>query len=149
MESLKSIIQNAIESEVESYEFYAAAAKKMQDASAKALFNELAEEELKHREILLNLDLSKMQPIPTDKLPDFGISEDVEKPVLSVEMKYVDAIALAMKNEEEAMTIYANLAKCSDNPEQQRLFEKLASMEKGHKARLEEIYNNAAFAEVW
>lgn len=149
MINLETIIKNAIASEVESYEFYAAAANKMADPSAKALFKELAEEELKHQEILKELDLSSMQPIPTDKLPDFKISESTDKPFLSIDMKYVDAIALAMKEEEEAMLIYANLAKCMDNPQQKELFEKLADMEKGHKARLESIYTNAAFAEVW
>ena len=33
--------------------------------------------------------------------------------------------------------------------EQKRIFTELASMERGHKARLEDIYTNMAFPEVW
>jgi rubrerythrin len=29
------------------------------------------------------------------------------------------------------------------------VFEQLANMEKGHKARLEDIYTNMAYPEVW
>lgn len=146
---LEAIIKMAIENEVDAYQFYSAAAQKMKDASARDLFIELAEEEQKHCEILSNLDLSSLRKIPTDKLPDFDLSAEVDKPVLSIDMTFVDAIALAMKNEEEAMVLYAGLAAASDNPEEQKLFKSLSDMEKGHKARLEEIYSNAAYAEMW
>lgn len=147
--NLEAIMQMAIENEIDAYEFYTAAAGKMNDPSAKSLFLELAAEEKKHQEILSNLDLSNFEKIPTSKLPDFGISEQIDKPVLSIEMTFVDAISLAIKNEEEAMLLYAGLAAASDNAEQQKLFTSLSEMEKGHKARLEEVYNNAAYAEMW
>ncbi len=148
-QTLEDIINSAIESEVAAYQFYSAAAQKMTDPSAQALFSELAEEEKQHEETLANLDLSNMQSIPTYDLPDLGIAEEIEKPVLSIEMAFVDAIALAMKNEEEAMILYDLLSKCTDNPEQQHLFQSLSAMEKGHKARLEDIYKNAAYAQIW
>ncbi len=147
--NLESIIKSAIDSEIDAYNFYLAAAEKMVDASAKALFNELADEEKSHELMLSELDLSAFKSIFTYDLPDFNIAEGVDKPVLSVEMSFADAIALAMKNEEEAMLLYATLAKVAENAEQQKLFQALSDMEKGHKARLEGIYNNAAYAEVW
>lgn len=146
---LVAIIKMAIENEIDAYEFYTAAAQKINDASATSLFLELAAEEKKHQEILSNLDLSNFEKIPTDKLPDFGIAEQIDKPVLSIDMTFVDAISLAIKNEEEAMLLYAGLALASDDAEQQKLFNSLSEMEKGHKARLEEIYSNAAYAEMW
>jgi rubrerythrin len=48
-------------------------------------------------------------------------------------MKPVDVIALAMKNEEEAMEMYTKMAECSTDAEQKRMFEAPANMEKGHK----------------
>lgn len=147
--NLESIIKSAIDSEIDAYNFYLAAAEKMVDASAKDLFNELADEEKSHELMLSSLDLSAYKSIFTYDSPDFHIAEVVDKPVLSVEMSFADAIALAMKNEEEAMLLYAALAKLSEDAEQQKLFQALSDMEKGHKARLEGIYNNAAYAEVW
>ncbi len=147
--TIEDIIRCAIDSEIDAYNFYFAAAQRMTDPAAKALFTELAAEEKDHQLILANLDLSEIGPIPTYDLPDFSISENVDKPNLSIDMSFSDAIALAMKNEEEAMLLYAALAKLADNPEQKKLFQELSDMEKGHKVRLEEIYNNAAYAEEW
>ncbi len=147
--TLEDIITFAIDSEIDAYNFYLAASQKMIKPAAKALFTELAEEEKNHQVMLANLDLSEIGPIPTYDLPDFSISENVNKPNLSISMPFRDAIALAMKNEEEAMILYAALAKLASNPEQQKLFQELSNMEKGHKARLEKIYNNAVYAKRW
>jgi rubrerythrin len=64
-------------------------------------------------------------------------------------MKFVDAIVLAMKKEEEAMIMYRRFADASSNPEQKEMFLQLARMEQGHKARLETIYTDTAFVEAW
>lgn len=147
--TLEDIITFAIDSEIDAYNFYLAASQKMIKPAAKALFTELAEEEKSHQVILANLDLSELGPIPTYDLPDFGISEGVDKPNLSIDMSFADAIALAMKNEEESILLYASLANLTDNPKQKKLFQNLSDMEKGHKARLEKIYNNAVYAKRW
>jgi rubrerythrin len=41
------------------------------------------------------------------------------------------------------------LAASSQSAEQKKMFDVLAVMEEGHKANLEGIYKNAAYAEVW
>jgi rubrerythrin len=47
------------------------------------------------------------------------------------------------------MQMYTQLAGLSDDPGQKELFQSLASMERGHKARLEDLYTNMAFPEAW
>jgi rubrerythrin len=47
------------------------------------------------------------------------------------------------------MQMYTQLANLSNDTEQKLLFSQLANMESGHKARLEDIYTNMAFPEVW
>jgi rubrerythrin len=47
------------------------------------------------------------------------------------------------------MQMYSQLAKLATDTETQLLFSQLANMERGHKARLEDIYTNMAFPEVW
>jgi rubrerythrin len=54
-----------------------------------------------------------------------------------------------MKREEEAMNRYKNLAENSETAEQAKIFQELAYMEQGHKTRLEELYTNMAFPEIW
>lgn len=148
VEEYKKVIAMAVESEIEAYEFYTAAGDKMKDANLKAIFKDLAEEEKKHRNFLQGL-LSQAKPMSFDEAADYKIAETVDKPKLSLSMKPADAIALAMKNEEEAMNMYADLAKCSQDKEQKQMFESLSQMEKGHKVKLEGMYTNMAFPEVW
>jgi len=69
--------------------------------------------------------------------------------VLSADMKPVDAIALAMKKEEEAVKAYTHLASSVNDRALQRIYTELAQMEKEHKARMEDLYTNMAFGEVW
>ena len=64
-------------------------------------------------------------------------------------MKPADAIALAVKNEEEAMDMYKKMAECSADAEQKKMFQQLSNMEQGHKVKLEDTFTNMAFPEVW
>jgi rubrerythrin len=144
----KKIISMAVEDEIEAYDFYTAVSEKLEDSNLKAIFQALADEEKKHRNFLQGL-LSQAKPLAFDETKDYKISETVAKPKLSMSMKPADAIALAMKNEEEAMNMYADLAKFSIDKDQKAMFESLARMEQGHKVKLEGMYTNMAFPEVW
>jgi len=147
---MKDILEFAIGKEIEAYEFYLSASKKItKDENLAKTFEELAAQELKHREFLQDLMQGHVHHFHMPELEDFHISETVEKPKLTTEMKFADAVALAMKNEEEAMDMYSRLARGSADPDQKELFEELSRMEELHKVRLEEIYVNAAYGEVW
>jgi len=148
VEEYRKVISMAVESEIEAYDFYTAVGEKVKDANLKSIFKDLAAEEKKHRNFLEGL-LKQAKPMLFDESKDYKISETVDKPKLSLSMKPADAIALAMKNEEEAMNIYTQLANVSTDREQKELFESLARMEKGHKVKLEGMYTNIAFPEVW
>jgi rubrerythrin len=144
----KNIISMAVEDEIEAYDFYTAVGEKVEDSNLKAIFKALADEEKKHRNLLEGL-LSQAKSPAFDETKDYKISETVDRPKLSMGMKPADAIALAMKNEEEAMNMYSDLAKCSVDKEQKSMFESLARMEQGHKVKLEGMYTNMAFPEAW
>ena len=144
-----SILTMAIDNEVEAYEFYLGVSNKVEDASLKSIFKELAEQEMGHRDLLTCYLSEDAKPLNFANLLDYKISETVDKPKLSLAMKPVDAIALAMKNEEEAMEMYHILASSSPDEEQKTLFMNLSVMEKGHKSKLEDLYTNMAFPEVW
>jgi rubrerythrin len=144
----KEILTFAVGNEIEAYEFYLGVSSKIKDANISAIFKELAEEEKKHRSFLEGL-LSSGQPLQFEELSDYRVSETIDRPKLSLEMKPADAIALAIKNEEDAMKMYADLAKSANQSDQKKMFESLSKMEQGHKVKLEELYSSMAFPEVW
>lgn len=147
--SYKEILTLAIHNEVEAYEFYLEVAKKSPDKAIKSIFQEMAEQELEHRNFLQSCLDGSNKTFKFKTAPDYKVSEKVDKPKLSLTMKPVDAVALAMKNEEEAMDMYQIFADVSDDEEQKKLFLELVKMETSHKASLENLYTNMAFPEVW
>lgn len=148
-DEFKKIIEFAVDNEVEAYEFYRDAAAKVKDQNLKGVFQELAEEELGHQKFLKGFLTNDVASLELNEVSDYKIAETIDKPKLSVDMSFADAFGLAIKNEEEAMDMYKNLANACIEEEQKKLFLELSKMEKMHKARLEEIYLNVAYAEVW
>jgi rubrerythrin len=145
----KKIISTAIDREVEAYTFYRTISEKVKDAALKKLFDELAGEEKQHREFLqgmLSKDFAKMH---FDAKKDYKVVNAMPSPPLSADMKPLEGLVVAIKKELEAMQMYTQLAGLSTDTEQKLLFTQLANMESGHKARLEDIYTNMAFPEVW
>jgi len=145
----KKIVSTAIDREVEAYTFYRTISDKVKDAALKKLFGELAGEEKQHREFLqgmLSKDITKMH---FDAKKDYKVANAMPSPPLSADMKPLDGIVVAIKKELEAMQMYTQLAGLSTDTEQKFLFSQLANMESGHKARLEDLYTNMAFPEVW
>lgn len=144
----KKIIKFAVDNEIEAYEFYKGVSDKVKDKGLKKIFAELAEEEAGHRELLEGLASGKGQ-MHFDESRDYKVAESINKPKLSLSMKPADAIALAVKNEQEAMEMYKEMAGCSTNAGQKKMFQSLANMEQGHKFKLEETFTSMAFPEVW
>ncbi len=147
-EQYVDILKMAVENEIEAYEFYKSAAELAKDSALKGIFSDLSKEELKHK-VLLEGYVSSGSELSFDESKDYNVSQTVESPVLSTEMKFVDAIALAMKKEEEAMSMYSAFAAASVDAKQKEMFMELSKMEAGHKTGLEEVYVNVAFAEAW
>lgn len=149
VEGYKKIINMAIAREVESYSFYRGAADKVKDANLKKMFLELAGEETKHREFLQGLLAKPVKALHFDTHKDYKVADEMPSPALSTDMKPLEGLVLAIKKELGAMQMYTQLANLSTETEQKKLFTDLATMEKGHKTRLEDIYTNMAFPESW
>ncbi len=150
MKNYKEILQMAVGNEVEAYEFYRDAAAKMKDPAMKKTFQELADEESGHKALLEGYLSNEMKDIKFNEESDYKVAETVEAPqTLSTDMAFKDAIALAMKKEQEAMEMYQQFAEASEGAKQRETFLELVKMEKGHKAKLEDIYTNTAFVELW
>ena len=150
MKNYKEILKMAVGNEVEAYEFYRDAATKMKDPAMKKIFQGLADEESGHKVLLESYLSNEKKDMKFKDEKDYKVAEAVEAPqTLSTDMAFKDAIALAMKKEQEAMEMYQQFADASEGAKQKETFLELAKMEKGHKVRLEDIYTNTAFIEVW
>jgi rubrerythrin len=145
----KKIITNAIDREVEAYTFYRTISEKVKDNALKSLFTELAGEEKQHREFLQGLLSKQVTTMHFDEKKDYKVGDALPTPDLTADLKPLEGIVVAIKKELEAMQMYTQLANLSTDTEQRLLFSQLATMERGHKARLEDIYTNMAFPEVW
>ena len=148
-EEYKKIIQNAISKEVESYVFYRSVFEKVKDAALKSTFKELSGEETKHREFLEGLLVKPMKELHFDESRDYKVSKTIERPTVTIDMKPLDGLKLAIKKEEDAMEMYKGLAAVSKDADMKKMFDSLAKMETSHKVRLEDIFTNQAFPEVW
>jgi rubrerythrin len=145
----KDVIKFAIANEFEAQKFYQAAADRVQDPHLKAMFSGFAAEEKKHAEILTGVLSHAAIGKYFHEGSDFKVSETVDRPKLSTDMKPADAIALAMKNEEDAMRQYGELAAACSDPEKKKVFLDLAAMEKGHKLKMEKAFVDIGYPEVW
>ena len=148
-EEYQKIITMAIDREVESYSFYNTVAEKVKDATLKSLFKELAGDETSHREFLQKMLTKDYTSLGFSTTRDYKVADSVASPPLTADLKPIDGLVIAIKKELEAMQMYTGLANATDDPEQKKLFTELAAMERGHKARLEDIYTNMAFPEAW
>ena len=148
-EEFKQIISKAISNEIEAYTYYTAIAEKARDKSIKDIFGDLAEEESKHRIILEGFLKKTPEKFHFAESKDYRVTDNIDTPAFSPDMKLIDGIVLAIKKELEAMQMYTQLANVSADEGHKNTFLELASMERGHKNRLEDIYTNMAFPEVW
>ncbi|MCX6693006.1 MAG: ferritin family protein [Methanomicrobiales archaeon] len=148
-EDYRKIISIAIDREVEAYTFYKTISDKVKDANLKKIFIELAGDETKHREFLQGLLSKQPKDLNFSEVKDYKVVDALKTPSLTPDLKPVEGLVIAIKKELEAMQMYTQLANASNDAGQKKLFTDLASMERGHKLRLEDIYTNMAFPEAW
>lgn len=147
---IDQIFSIAIAREVEAYEFYQNVYARVSDETVKGVFQQLAKEEQGHQELLERFKhdptmVMKIQPPSAD----YKVAEATELPKLSIEMKPADAIALAMKKEQQAVEFYRALAESATDASVKSIFDNLANMELGHKHRLENVFVEIGYPEVF
>ncbi len=143
------IIDDAIQGEIEAYHFYLDVSKKTENEFLKNLFLSFSAEEQKHRRILEGFKKDTSAMVSFAKVPDFHVAETVPEPALSMDMKPVDAIALAMKKEQAAMEHYTQLAEACSDADRKKVFMELAAMEREHKSKMESAFVDIGYPEVW
>lgn len=143
------VFQKAAAREAEAYRFYNDVAEKTANESVKAIFLDLAKQEKGHEELMWKFKGDSTMKLKFQPPPDYKIAETVDDPEPTVDMKPADAISLAMKREQRSMEFYRDLANTCTDIELKKIFESLADMEAGHKHRLENLFVDIGYPEVW
>ena len=147
---LNKLIDFAIDQERQAFTFYKAAAEKVTNPGVKKIFLELAEDENGHANLLeLYKNNKELSEIFKFQNIDYKIAETQDLPPLSITMKPSEAIAIAMKREQEASELYRALATNALNNSEKEALENLSNMELGHKHKLENIFVEIGYPEVF
>lgn len=147
---IDQVFATAATRELEANEFYRGVAGRMADPAVRDIFKQLADEEMGHYELIekFRADSTLILKIAAP-VGDWKVAESEELPRLSLDMKPKDAIALAMKKEQQAVEFYQRLAASSSAAEVRDMFQNLANMELGHKRQLETVFVEIGYPEVF
>lgn len=140
--SVDEILDFAIKSEENAYSFYKEWSGKLEDKSLVTVFEDLAAEELKHKEFILGVKKGATLQPSEKEIIDLKISDYIMNVKASTDMDYQEALTLAMQREKEAFKLYSNLAAMAADEGMKSTFKALAQEEAKHKLRLEIMYDD-------
>ena len=144
---VKEIVKQAAQQEEKAYKFYTDALKFVKDAAARVWIKELADEELKHKEMLQKFDASKIKQFKPAKIHDLHITEYlVDKDVHEIK-DFQDVLIVAMKKEQKSYNFYVGMVKSADSADLKKICKVLAQEELKHKHKLELYYDDIVFKE--
>ncbi len=135
------IIQFAIEKEVVALNFYTKASQVAKYSGARELFIDFSKEEEKHRKLLEEITIEKIDQLKIETVPDLKISDYMVDVDFRPDLSYADILRVAMKMEERSLKLYADLTETAKDKEIKKLFEFLATQEAKHKYSLEKKYD--------
>ena len=145
---LEAVIKSAITQEELSHGFYKRLAGLVSHPETKNTLEYLAKEELEHKAFLQSC-FTADGCLLAGEAQNVHLAELLEAPVIGDTMSPKEALAIAAKREEGAYRFYQALASLQPPGEVQAFLDKMAKVELQHKEKVEYLYDNAAFPEVW
>jgi rubrerythrin len=123
-------------------------AKLVTHGDTKETLEWLAKDELEHKSFLLSC-LTPTGCTLVGQAQDTHLAEIMETPAITPDLSPQEALTVAVKREEGAYRFYQRLASLQPSGEARAFLEKMAKMELAHKEKVEYLYANVAFPEVW
>jgi len=140
--SVDDVVRFAIDKEEKSMEFYRKCAGKAKNPAIREFFEELAQEEQHHRDMLVALDPAAIGNIRLDRVEDLHISDYLMDAPFKEDITYQEALTLAMKKEEKAHAFYSGWKNKCLHEKTEKLFALLAQEEMKHKRKIETLYDD-------
>lgn len=143
IDSYMQALEFAIGKETEAHHFYMALADRVDNPKIRRELENLADEELEHKE-KLELEVMKLgRTVATGLKParsgDGYIVSDHSEGL--IDMDYKDLLQLAIAKEDGAFRVYVNMAGIATDEESREMLLSLAQQEVGHKLRFEAEYD--------
>lgn len=139
--NIDEILEFAIGEEQAAVDFYLQMAEMSKSQQTKKIFQEYAEEEMRHKAKLISVKESGSFKMDPGQVRDLKISEYLVDVKPSPTMTYQESLILAMKKEKAAFRMYTVLATRATDPQVRELFEMLALEESKHKLAFEIEYD--------
>ncbi len=138
----KDIVQFAIERELDAYNFYTEAKKNAKTSNAKTFFDQLARQELIHKQKLESMQLSKevLMDLSVLNIDDYSVHESFSND-MQFHMEYQQILSLAIKRETLSAKLYTDIRNIVKDPEQQKVFDRLIKEEQSHRDSLQLEYD--------
>ena len=145
---LEAVIRSAFVQEELSQAFYNRLAGLVSHRETKDTLEFLAREELEHKAFLQSCFTTQGCKL-AGEAQNVHLAEMLEAPAVTDAMSPKEALVIAMKREEGSYRFYQALANLQPPGEIQDFLNKMAKVELAHKEKVEYLYDNAAFPEVW
>ena len=150
--TVEMALNRALSIEKQSYNLYLWAKDRVLNIGIKEMLNELAQEELKHKENILNAlkDRERIAEIGSniEEVEDLGIIDGLTDAELSENATYQEILIYAGKREKEIYEYYRDLSERFSKNEISKLFLNLAQEELKHKNRIEREYDKHVLKEM-
>jgi rubrerythrin len=139
------ILEMAVAREVDAIKFYTILADKAKNSIIRRMFEELAAEEVEHKE-KLELEIMKTGRVVDTQRPPIGfrddrLSSDTTGPAGSVlpdiDFDYKDVLNMGIQKEDASLRLYMDLAGMVNNTASRNMLIALAQEEAEHKLRFE------------
>ena len=149
--TVEGIIRRAIRFEEDAYSFYTGASEMVKLSHVKDILNELAGEEVKHKEKLEELLAGDTEQIvakkQSQKIQDLKLADYLVASPLDEEATLQDVLLAAMQREKNSYDFYNLMADIAASEVAQELFQFLAREELGHKNKVEVLYDDIVYQE--
>ena len=151
MSEITPIIHKAISFEQDAYDFYTNAINMVSRPHVQQVLDELAQEEIKHKERLEGLLDGDTEAIVSvqerDKIEDLKLAEYLVARPLSDDATFQDVLIVAMHREKSSHSFYSTMSEISQDGAVKDLFTFLAQEELKHKNKIEALYDEVVYQE--
>ena len=142
------ILARAIVNEESAAALYRQAADRVRDPVTRDALEGLMRDEIGHKRLIEEFR-SGARALPEGSTSGGSLVESFGTPEFTADMSPPDAFLLAAKKEKLAVEFYENWARLYPGGPERDLLLSLAEVERRHKLKVEEMFTNAAFPEVW
>ena len=149
--TVEGIIQRAIRFEEDAYNFYTGGSEMVKLPHVQDMLNELAGEEVKHKEKLEDLLAGDTEQIvaakQSQKIQDLKLAEYLVASPLDEDATIQAVLMTAMQREKNSHDFYNLMAGIASSEAAKGLFQFLAQEELGHKNKVEVLYDDIVYKE--